>query len=193
LYPRAIEKVGPEKFQRNFARFLKKYGKDLNNEASNDAQHEAAHFVRTAAQRTAAELRRLLGQDDAGFAGAERPETAASKTAQINEWLNRNRAEHDAELPSYADMDAGTPPEDGECSDDSESGESENLGQSSLHTLEEVQAFMSSAQAYMKLRQDFRTWLKLDAAKTTDLGNEVKEKTEDADDLASSELEGKRC
>jgi hypothetical protein len=46
LYPTAILKLGPDKFQRNFARFLKRYGQRLGREASDELQRRAAHFVR---------------------------------------------------------------------------------------------------------------------------------------------------
>jgi ankyrin repeat protein len=50
LYPAAILKIGFERLQRNFTRFLKKYSQSLQREASNELQRQAAHFVRISAR-----------------------------------------------------------------------------------------------------------------------------------------------
>jgi hypothetical protein len=42
----AIAKVGPEKFERNFKRFLQRYGRNLHSQASEQLEIRAAKFIR---------------------------------------------------------------------------------------------------------------------------------------------------
>ncbi|KFY10697.1 hypothetical protein V492_04887 [Pseudogymnoascus sp. VKM F-4246] len=157
LYPKAISKVGGDRFQRNFARFLEGFSKNLLGEASNDLQRDAAHFVQMSARRTAAEVGKALRQDSV-LTMALKPKLGVSKATQVNAWLEVQKRDHEqrhAEIQFEA--------EDGsEPSDESDSSGSDTFEQNPLRTLDEVKEFMLSAQAWLNLRQELRVWLKLD-------------------------------
>ncbi|KAJ5653898.1 hypothetical protein N7490_000901 [Penicillium lividum] len=147
LYPIAMSKVGPDKFQRNFARMLKRYGQKLNSEASSEVQRQAAKFVRLSARQTSALIRIFLTQD------SELPiqlELDVSKSAQVGVWITSQ-----IKLSSNPNDDAK------EISSDSDSTSSESEHRSSLGTLEEVKDFMVSTRAFPALRQELREWLEV--------------------------------
>ncbi|KAJ5347797.1 uncharacterized protein N7506_001050 [Penicillium brevicompactum] len=146
LYPKAISKLGLAKFQRNFTRFLKRYGKDLTNEASNERQRQAGQFVCQVARRTAAQVGKTLGQGGDKLPVEQLPLLSGSSLAVVDAWLNSHE-QHDPNLGREAFVD------------DSESSESEDENQTSLETLEEVKEFMVSTKAFSTLRQDFLEWL----------------------------------
>ncbi|KAJ5819321.1 hypothetical protein N7474_004912 [Penicillium riverlandense] len=147
LYPIAISKVGPDRFQRNFARILRNYGRRLNGEASNEIQRQAAQFVRLSARQTSAQLRIALMQGSSGLLIGKK---LVSKSAQVNAWI----ASQTGGRP-YSNADAN------ESSTDSDSTSSGNGHESSLGTLEEVKVFMVSTKAFPGLRQEFREWLEV--------------------------------
>lgn len=87
LYPTAITKVGLDKFQRNFARFLKRYGQSPEAEASNEIQCQAAQFVRRPARRIVVEMGRELKHDDEDFHELRGLDIEVPKLTQVNKWL----------------------------------------------------------------------------------------------------------
>ena len=186
LYTTAISKIGLERLQRNFARFLKRYSQSLEREASNEVQRQAANFVRISARQTAARLGWILRQGDGEIIRAREMDLDVSKTAQVNEWLELqkwDRKQQQSEIHSrreidtmdsdrkqqqfetHAGEDADTM-DDYELSDGSDSVESDNYEQNPLRTIDEVKEFMMSARAWSSLRQEFRAWLKVDGRHT---------------------------
>jgi hypothetical protein len=166
LYPTAVSKIGPNRFQRNFTRFLKRYGQNLEKEASNDLQRQAAHFVRISARQTTAKMGRILIQDGGELLGSWKLELGLSKEAQLNAWLDsqkRNPKQKHVEIHSGADDDTM---DEYELSDSSDSADSDSDGQNQFHSINEVKEFMLSAQALSGLRQEFRIWLKVDKRQT---------------------------
>ncbi|KAJ4182613.1 hypothetical protein NW759_017119 [Fusarium solani] len=191
LYPTALSKVGPDRFQRNFVRFLKRYSQNLKEEASSEPERQAALFVRLSARRTVVEMGRKLRHDDWELLGTRKLELEVSKASQVNAWLewqDRDRKQQHAGTRSDADMDTLAPAEDGhEFSDESDSVELEDHEQPSLRTLEEVKEFMISARAFLGLRQEFRAWLKLDRRDGGKNPNEkIQEKTVEIQDCTTS-------
>lgn len=148
LYSTAISKVGPERFQRNFARMLKRYGWRLNEEASNQRQREAARFVRSSARWTAVEIRTKLMDNRSEPSFEKDLASTRFKSARVNEWIESHTGGH---MDWSADTD--------ESSAESDSADSESYEPNSLATLEEVKGFMMSTKAFLDLRQDFRLWL----------------------------------
>ncbi|KAJ5298834.1 uncharacterized protein N7443_006954 [Penicillium atrosanguineum] len=144
----AISKVGPEKFQRNFARMLKRYGWRLNEEASNQRQREAARFVRSSARWTAVEIRKKLMDNRSEPFFEKDSASTRLKSARVNEWIESHSGGH---MDWSADTD--------ESSAESDSADSESYEPNSLATLEEVKGFMMSTKAFFDLRQEFRLWL----------------------------------
>ena len=137
LYPKAISKVGTDKFQRNFARFLKSFSQSLLGEASNDLQRDAAHFVRVPVRQTAAEIGKVLRQDEGELSMAQKLKLGVSKAVQVNAWLElqkRDREQRHAETRPEAEDDL-------ELSDESDSNGSETFEQNSLRTLDEVKEY----------------------------------------------------
>ena len=122
LYPKAISKLGLAKFQRNFTRFLKRYGKDLTNEASNERQRQAGQFVCQVARRTAAQVGKTLGQGGGKLPVEQLPLLSGSNLAVVDAWLNSHE-QHNPNLEREAFVV------------DSESSESEDENQTSLETL----------------------------------------------------------
>ncbi|KAL3474343.1 hypothetical protein BJX99DRAFT_260451 [Aspergillus californicus] len=169
LYPTALARAGLDRFQRNFARFLKRYSQNLREEACSEIQHQAAQFVRIAASRTAAAMGHKLTQIDEEPPRLQSLESEASKAVLIPRWLEltpsnellvtagrNNLDDHPNEFHTES------------CSqlmsfDDDESSDEDGSMSNPLHTLIEVKEFMVSAQAFVDLRREFRAWLKLDA------------------------------
>ncbi|CAG7932945.1 unnamed protein product [Penicillium olsonii] len=146
LYPTAISNLGVGKFQRNFTRFLKRYGKGLQSEASNERQRQAGQFVCLFARRTTARMSEWLRQDKGEGSLGQMPRSSLSNLAKVDDWLNL-LDEHDSDLRLHS------------IPHDSESSESEDEKQISLETLEEVKGFMVSTRAFSTLRQEFQDWL----------------------------------
>lgn len=158
LYPIAISKVGPSRFPRNLARFLKNYSRNLEAEASNEVQIRAVHFARHSANRAAVEVTKALMSD---HDAATKWKFALDLTllGQIDQWLELQdtvgknddancmaEAEHDDErLPGNMQ----TSPEH---ADDDEPR---------FQNFEEVKEFMISAGAFTTLRQELQSWLKV--------------------------------
>lgn len=157
LYPTALSKVGPERFQRNFARFLQTYGKKLKEEASNDLQHEVAAFVRQSARRTALEIRRVLKPDSHGLSTPLSLTMEVSRKVQVSRWLESHGARPEGPLLGTTE----TAPNN-DLSDMSDSEQSETFERSSFRTLAETKNFMVSSAAFLHFQQTFRAWLEID-------------------------------
>lgn len=155
LYPTAITKVGLDKFQRNFARFFKRYGQSLEAEASNEMQHQAAQFVRRSARRTAVEMGRELKRDDEDFHELRGLDIEVPKLTQVNKWLELRKNDHREQHAEVLDQT-----EDHDISDESDSDGSES-SEPALRTLEEVKEFMTLAPAFLHLREEFELGLNL--------------------------------
>ncbi|KAJ6028867.1 hypothetical protein N7540_004443 [Penicillium herquei] len=152
LYPMAISRVGPDRFQRNFARILRNYGRSLNGEASNELQHQAAHFVRQSARRTAAQIRLSLMRDSGELPIGKNLELDVSKSARVNAWI-------ESQTGGRPNSDDDADPD--ELSAGSDSDSSESCQRTPLGTLEQVKDFMVSTKAFPSLRQEFRDWLEV--------------------------------
>ncbi|KAJ3547363.1 hypothetical protein NM208_g1550 [Fusarium decemcellulare] len=139
LYSIAISRVGPEKFQTNLRKLLRRYGKALRKEAANTAQVQAAALVRSASLRLAFEIKEAI------FHGAER-KGSLEERLRLNDFLRKlkNSVEDHEDLTSS----------------DDESLNGANTD--NLQTLETVKNFMISADAFVKLCDEFKEWLKID-------------------------------
>ncbi|KAJ3495974.1 hypothetical protein NLG97_g3002 [Lecanicillium saksenae] len=149
LFPIALSKVGPQRFSRNFARFLKNYSQNLKAEVSSEIQRQAPHFVHQSADRTATEITRVLLSTQ----NAPTPWSQVKnieKAEQIDHWLASQRAIGKNAEVSKEGADIGT------------STEMDDSDEPQLQNLNEVKEFMVSAAAFTNLRLEFRSWLKLD-------------------------------
>lgn len=175
LYTPAISKVGPEKFTRNFRRFLLRYGRKLQYEASNPLEFQAAKLVRVSARQVAMEIKELV---EPGTASSALKKRGGMDPVQLNEWLESVKGREEEK--------------EGEFSDASDSDESEIPEHSQLRALEEVKAFMISGQAFTDLCETFRQWLKLDDQQETNAivsppesRDESNDESVDVEDLVS--------
>lgn len=82
LYTAALERVDPEKFQRNFSRLLIRYATDLRKEISDPLHVDAVKMVRRYAQYVASGLRKKLDSNE------------GEKYRQMNELLITGRSYH---------------------------------------------------------------------------------------------------
>lgn len=142
LYPAAITKLGPVRFQRNFRRFLLIYGRQLEREATNHLERQAAILVRRSATQIAVQIRECIPQD------ADNSTIKTTNSAQLNEWLQSVKGQDDEK-------------DDDDLYDSSESDEWEPHGNASLDTLEGVKSFMVAGRAFLDLCETFKQWLKL--------------------------------
>jgi hypothetical protein len=201
LYPTAILKLGPDKFQRNFARFLKRYGQRLGSEASDELQRRAAHFVRVSARRTATEMGRILRQEGQELLGEFRLESELSKAAQLNAWLESQKGVRQQQYSKVSFGAAAETIDEYGLSGDNDSDDSDKSEQNPFHTIDEVKEFMVSARAMSSLREEFRIWLKADrrnGSKRPTEKTEDKEKVEIQEDYQMSyrcitEFQGEIC
>ncbi|KAK8848930.1 arginyl-trna synthetase [Apiospora arundinis] len=169
LISTAYEKVGQIRFQRNMARFLAKFSRNLLREACTDLQHQAAGFVRRYAQHAAMQMGKDLGAPKAPTAPTH-PATVAlddgnAKSSQLNQWIESQVWFQDRKLQGTVEIDEreaeiAWKPNDG-IDDVSDSELSEDLQQDSLQSLDEVKGFLRSANALVTLRNEMRHWLKL--------------------------------
>lgn len=159
LYPSALSLVGPQRFRRNFPRLLKMYGQRLHQEARNEPQRQAAQFIRRSRHQAVAMMARKLEQGD-GISWSQRLDSFGStaRQARVNEWLDQSGADEGQINTPLAATDTALKNEQ----DEFESSDSENEGESSLPSLNEVKEFMISADAFLILCREFRVWLKLD-------------------------------
>lgn len=147
LYQIALAKVGEERFKRNFARFLKKYSQNLKNEASSEAHRQAVVFASQSARRTAAEVTQSLRGEPAELTQWSKV-TELEKSRQINQWLESQNG-HDDHAQESDNDDHYT------CSEASDPGEDQ------FPSLDQIKDFMISASAFATLRQDLRSWLRV--------------------------------
>lgn len=181
LYPAALSKVGPERFQRNFARFLKVYGKKLKEEASNKMHHEVASFVRQSARRTALEIRRMLNQDSEGLLTPLSLTMEVSRKIQVSQWLESHSAR-----PESCSPETTMPAPNNDLSDMSDSEQSDTFERTSFKTLAETENFMVSSAAFSNLQQDFRAWLEIDKKSNPKRPMEPQNLTDSLQDEADS-------
>lgn len=165
LWPTAISKAGPDRFQRNFTRILRKFGRNLEGEALNEIQYQAAHFVRLSAQQTAAQLCNILKQDRSKLPFEQ--SSNASRTARVNAWLQSQELGHTKQVEGLLEVDAT-----GSSTDSNVDG-SEEFKPASLSSLDDVKLFLLSANAFLLLREEFKKWLEV---KRTDSGNPAVQK-----------------
>ena len=136
LYNVAISKVGPEKFYRNFRRFLLRYGRALGSEATSSVQLEAARFVRSAASRVSMQIKESISNRD----GKEQ-EKGKQNAKALGDYLKQTQDADDS------------------STEDSEHDPEE----ASLQTLESVKSFMLSSAAFFDLCHSLRVWLGVDS------------------------------
>ncbi|CEL09204.1 hypothetical protein ASPCAL12343 [Aspergillus calidoustus] len=166
LWPTAISKVGPDRFQRNFTRILRKFGRNLEGEALNEIQCQAAHFVRLSAQQTAAQLCNLLKQDRSNLPIEQ--SLNASRTARVNAWLQSQKVGHTKrQVEGLLEVDVTG------SSTDSDADGSEEFEPASLSSIDDVKLFLLSANAFLLLREEFKKWLEV---KRTDSVNPAVQK-----------------
>ncbi|KAJ3495458.1 hypothetical protein NLG97_g3384 [Lecanicillium saksenae] len=189
LYPIALSKIGPNRFQRNFTRFLRNYSQNLSAEVSNPAQLQALRFARQSAGRTSAQITQaLVSEHETSTPRVLAPEFA--KSEQIDQWLasqlGLGKTEDMAE--DYdEDEDGGAIP----------SPETPDADAPQLQSLNDVKSFMVSAAAFETLRREFRSWLKVDKAEPGEVNpvqenpgdeNEEMEMVEQAFEVPTQEL-----
>lgn len=154
MYPEALERIGPERFCRNFARILKRLSEHLRSAASNEGQRQAALFVRRSRQRLAGAVQQRLESSDSSRMVPPPTELEDSRARQLNEWLKALAQEPQEQLT--------TPfvrgPEEQDAADSSDS-ESEAPRDDYLRNLEEIKEFVSSPEAITFMRRIFRKWL----------------------------------
>jgi hypothetical protein len=132
LYDVAISKVGPEKFYRNFRRFLLRYGRALGSESTSSVQLKAARFVRSAASRVSMQIKENILNKD----GKEQ-EKGKQNSKALEDYLKQTQDADDS------------------STEDSEHDPEE----ASLQTLESVKSFMLSSAAFSDLCHSLRVWL----------------------------------
>jgi len=143
LYGVAISKVGPERFHRNFRRFLLRYGRALRAEATTSLETQAARFIRSAALRVSIEIKEsILNNEDTE-----------------NKDAGNTREKHGAKalsayLKQIKDVDDSSP--------DDWSDHDHDLEDSSLQTLSNVGNFLVSSTAFSNLCSSLRVWLNLE-------------------------------
>lgn len=135
LYTIAITRVGPEKFQRNVRRLILRYGRALRHEAANLVQLQAARFVRISSARIAIEIK----EDITGNSSTSRVGTSEGRQ-HLEGYLKDLEQENQLSSDEESLNDCDTLP---------------------LQTLENVKNFMVSSDAFMKLCDEFKEWLKL--------------------------------
>lgn len=139
LYPIALYRVGPERLGRNLGRLFMQYGQSLYEEALEPVQKQAAKYVRHSSTRLAAEIKEAILVSSSG-----KWSTYPDETQSLNEDLEDLRPVDATEMSN----------------NDEESPD--NHGLETIPALESVEDFMVSAQAFMKLRDEFTRWLQLD-------------------------------
>lgn len=163
LYPLAIFKVGEERFTRNFSRFLKGYSRGLSHEVSNEIQRQAMFFARHSANQTAMLVTRALKPEHAALA------VDMAKFQQINEWLESRNTDTDRAEETIHD----------EADQSDINSEASGTDGPRFNSLEEVKEFMISAKAFISLRNELRSWLKVDEKEVEETqGSEIAERAE---------------
>lgn len=159
----AIEKVGLDRCQRNFARFLRKCGKSLVGEASTDAQNQAARFVSTSARRVSV----LMAQNVRPVPELVMPpEELVIGAKRLDDWLlSQNFVEVDKpdDVTNYMPVSLHLEGQVGEAlSEESDSDVSDTNKRTQPIALSQMKNFMASSQAFSDLRTGFRKWIQLD-------------------------------
>jgi hypothetical protein len=146
LFQCALSKVNLEKFSRNFKRLIVHYGRNLEKEASEELHKHAARYVRHSAHQVTMHIKRAMI--------LEVRIDQLSKTKQVNDWLQSLQGAK--ESPSVTLEAEG---EDQNLSSGTDSDESEVDEDFCSQTLSDVQEFMTTAEAFATLRDDFQQWL----------------------------------
>ncbi|KUJ15716.1 uncharacterized protein LY89DRAFT_93794 [Mollisia scopiformis] len=158
LYPAAISKLGPEKFQRNFRRLLLRYGRQLLQEASYNLEREVAVLVRRSATQITVQIRESIAQNENTLKGS-------SNVAGLNEWLKTVKSLEDEKDDDDLSGSSG-----------SEDWEPDNA---SLSTFEGVKSFMVTGRAFSDLCETFQMWLKVGEDRKEIAPNITSENTHD--------------
>jgi WD domain, G-beta repeat len=179
LYALAMTKVRVEKFQRNLKRLLQQYGRSLLSEASKPLESQAARLVIKSAGPTADKIGKAImheDENDKRIAMQKLKDERTLKAPQLEAWLgsqdsrmpftgrqNKFVQEDTKRTESPSAFNEEINPSHTSDSDDSDdSDELDGLEipeQSKLHTLEKVESFMISGQAYKNLCEEFEQWL----------------------------------
>ncbi|KAK8041733.1 FAD binding domain protein [Apiospora rasikravindrae] len=170
ILPRAISAVGPDRFERNVAKLLARYSRNLRKEASPGPQFQTSSFVGRYRSRVANLIRIRMSTVNDRRPITTELDTRTDDRARLNEWIALQlKPDHDSavpatpvDIPSEAVQnveDIDNTEFDGNNSDDSQN--SEGVSDSPLDALREVTEFLKSAQAMQTLRMEFRQWLKI--------------------------------
>lgn len=146
LFQSALLKVSIEKFTRNFRRLISRYGQNLAQEASPGLQSQAAKYVqRSARQVTIHILHAITLQVQAD---------QLSKARQVNDWLESLQG-----VQKDSDQKSKSENEDQETFSDTDTDDADKDEDMSLQTLYDVQKFLTTANAFEVLHNEFQQWL----------------------------------
>jgi hypothetical protein len=151
LYPHAIVKAGPVRFERRLRRLIRRYGRNLQDEVLTNVHRQAASFVQGSARRTALEVRRALVQDTRQLP-LDRM-LGLDHATKINAWLESQKKNPDKRHTRALHSS------NAEGSDDDFSDDEENGNGPVLDSLNGVKEFLVATEAFTTLRREFRNWL----------------------------------
>lgn len=160
LYFAALRRIDIERLERNLARLLKSYAKDLNIEAITDLERTAVKFAITHAQSVACHLctsldpRRNTRYMEMHLLSAQVPQNE-ERIEQYLRQIAKSGTRGDVPDTTKASQDVAVEPGD-EHSDDSGSDEADRPD---LSNLSKVEAFMTKSKAFARLRENFRTFV----------------------------------
>lgn len=160
LYVVALHRIDIERLERNLARLLTSYAKDLRVEATTDLERIAVKFARRYAQSVASHLctslnpsrnARYMEMQQLSAHVVQNEESIEHFLQQVVESGTRDHFSHTTQ--AFHDTTLETK---NEHSDDSES-DAENC--QNLSNLSNVKAFMTESKAFAGLRENFRTFV----------------------------------
>ncbi|KAH0535939.1 hypothetical protein FGG08_007159 [Glutinoglossum americanum] len=154
LYQVAIDRAGPDRFERNFARLLRLYSLDLHAAADSALKKGAVQLVRARRGHIAGSIKRLFAPDssDKNVAMARLKAQEACTSLQLEKYLQQFEAPD--ETPDH--IKSRSEESDTEDTDIEDPDE-----QFALPNLRQVKVFLLSGKAFHNLRENFRRFVYL--------------------------------
>ncbi|KAG4435301.1 hypothetical protein IFR05_009227 [Cadophora sp. M221] len=138
-----------ERFENNFRRLLKVFSEELKKEATCPLHHQAVSFIRKRAGAIATNIRIAIGVDNDGQLLEQWKESEDSRQARLNQRIHDWN--HGVSAPDELDA-AGQKQAKGQTFDDE--GDLDDDLSDELASLTQVVTFLTSSEAFRKLRQD---------------------------------------
>lgn len=167
LFDVVITRIEPEKFERNFRRFLQRYGRNLREQALDKLDFQAARFIRVSARPIAAEIKKsffkeneTLNLDKLG------PENQAN-AVRLSQWLKSI----DNEKSHNEGKKIESTPDD--LSDSDKSNQSDFCDNDSLQKLDGMKKILTSGKAFNVLCETFQQWLTSSEEQERGLGDQT--------------------